>query len=363
MKSFNVIYKFSLRLGLIAIIIIASNYGVVNPTFSQSLHITPLGTIPPEIAPDPSPATIPPDDIVLEMLGQVNISRALVDLKQLTGEVPICIGTGCYTITNRLTGSEGLSWAKEYVYTELARLGYSVEIRDWSRAGYADQNIIARKPGVLHPEEEIYFVAHLDGVKPGLDGQFPAADDNGSGVVDILELARVLNTYSFSRTVILLVSTGEEQGTLGVQSYLSQLSPIELNSIKYVVNIDMVGYDANHDRVMELWYGDHSPSFDLVNLMKEIIQTYQLELVPGFVVGCGWGDEVPFREKGIPTGLQIENYEDERNPYYHSHEDRIAYINLDYFLEQMKATTAIAAHLAIPLGFNYKVFLPVIGKP
>lgn len=288
MKNLNVIYKFSLRLGLIAIIIITSNYGFVNPTFSQSPHIAPLGTIPPAIAiPDPSPAVIPPDDIVLEMLGKVNINRALDDLKELTGEVPICNDTGCYTITNRLTGSEGLIWAKEYVYTELARLSYSMELRNWSRSGYTDQNIIARKPGVFHPDEEIYLVAHLDGVKQSSSGQFPAADDNGSGVVDILELARAIHTYSFYRTLVLFISTGEEQGTLGVQSYLSQLAPGELNSIKYVVNIDMVGYDANHDGVSELWHGGHSPSFDLVNWMYEIIQTYQLNLAPSFVVGCG----------------------------------------------------------------------------
>jgi hypothetical protein len=49
--------------------------------------------------------------------------------------------------------------------------------------------------------------------------------------------------------------------------------------------------------------------------------------------------------------VQIQNYkgaDKERNPYNHTAQDSFAYINPDYFLEQMKATTAIAARLAIP---------------
>lgn len=224
--------------------------------------------------------------VVWEMLGRVDRGRVLNDLSQLAGEVPICTSTGCYTITNRLTGSEGLRWATDYIHTELVSLGYSVEFRDWSRSGHADRNVIARKPGVFSPTEEVYFVAHVDGVGTGNE-RFPAADDNASGVADLLELARILSNYSFSRTVVLLFSTGEEQGTLGVQSYLAQLSPTELNSIKYVINIDMVGYDADRDGVMELWHGGHLPSLALAQMMSETISAYRLDLAPRFVVGCG----------------------------------------------------------------------------
>jgi hypothetical protein len=230
---------------------------------------------------------ISPTEVVWEMLGQVNLDRALNDLRQLTGEEPICASSGCYTITNRLTGSEGLHWAMDYISKDLVSLGYSVEFRDWSRSGRADRNLIARKTGVFSPTEEVYFVAHVDGVKTGVEERFPAADDDASGVVDNLELARILSGFSFSRTVVLLFSTGEEQGTLGVQSYIAQLSPQELSSIKYVVDVDMVGYDANRDGVMELWHGGHSPSLALTQMMSETIRAYQLDLAPRFVVGCG----------------------------------------------------------------------------
>jgi hypothetical protein len=40
-------------------------------------------------------------------------------------------------------------------------------------------------------------------------------------------------------------------------------------------------------------------------------------------------------------------------------------MNLDYWLEQMKATTAIAAHLAVPITVTSKseyIYLPIILK-
>lgn len=228
---------------------------------------------------------ITPMDIVWEMLGQVNKDRALIDLRKLSGEEEIYIGGDYYSIVNRLTGSEGLDWAQDYVSEELNQLGYSVEVRDWSLNGYADQNIIARKVGVVSPADEIYFIAHLDGVGTGTQ-KYPAADDDGSGVVDLLEMARILSGYSFDRTVVLLFSTGEEQGTLGSQAYLNELTPEELSSIKYAVDIDMVGYDKNEDGAMELWDGGDPSSLPLTHMMSEIIKTYQIDLSPQFVTGC-----------------------------------------------------------------------------
>lgn len=228
---------------------------------------------------------ISPTEVIWEMLGQVDRDRALSDLRQLTGEEPICVSTGCYTITHRFTGSEGLDWAKEYLDENLSTLGYSVEFRDWSRSEYADQDLIVRKVGVLTPTEEIYLVAHVDGVK-GSEDRYPAADDNASCVVNGLELARVFSHRSFGRTVVLFFSTGEEQGALGAQDYLDQLSVNELSAIKYAINCDMTGYDANGDGLMNLAHGDHPPTVALAQVMSETIDAYQLNLDQRVVPGC-----------------------------------------------------------------------------
>jgi hypothetical protein len=55
--------------------------------------------------------------------------------------------------------------------------------------------------------------------------------------------------------------------------------------------------------------------------------------------------------------VQIQNYHNDLNPYNHTIRDSPAYINPDYLFEQMKATTAIAGHLAVPLA-RKKVYIP-----
>lgn len=60
---------------------------------------------------------------------------------------------------------------------------------------------------------------------------FPAADDNASGVVDLLEAARVLSKYSFDRTLVFFFSTGEEEGALGVKSYLNDIEILYANGL------------------------------------------------------------------------------------------------------------------------------------
>lgn len=217
---------------------------------------------------------------VQEMIGQVNQERILSDLRRLTGVEPLCTSNGCYTITGRETGSEGLQWAKDYISDVFVSLNYPIEIQDWSLQGYNDQNIIARKKGIIYPNEEIYFIAHLDGY---LENN-PAADDDASGVVSILELARILADRSLSRSVILIITTGEEHGALGARSYIAQLTQEEINRIMYVVSAEMLGYDSNNDGAMQLWSGDQP--LDFVHMLSNIINTYQLGLVPQIVSGC-----------------------------------------------------------------------------
>jgi hypothetical protein len=229
---------------------------------------------------------ITPTATVWQMLAEVDRHRAEADLRRLTGEEPLCISAGCYTIAHRLTGSEELGRAMDYLYENLVTLDYKVGFQDWSRSGYSDRNLIARKTGVLSPTEEIYLVAHVDGVKQGPQ-PYPAADDNASSVVNGLELARVFDDRSFGRTIVLLFSTGEEKGKLGVHEYLDHLSPAELAAIKYVINRDMTGYDANGDGLMNLAHGDHPPTLALAQVMSEVIDAYQLNLDQQVVAGCG----------------------------------------------------------------------------
>jgi hypothetical protein len=223
-----------------------------------------------------TPTQLSTSSDVSAVINAVSKDRILTDLRRLTGADQVCLDHGCYTITNRVTGSVGLLWAEDYIIEQLNSLGYAVQIQDWG--GYAKHNLIVRKTGTLSPEEEIYFVAHMDGVN------VPAADDNGSGTVDLLEVARMISRRDFEKTIVLLFSSGEEQGTQGVSYYLDHLNPKQLAAIKYVINMDMVGYDQNSDGIMELFNGDQPLNF--VRFLADIIASYHINLAPQIVSDC-----------------------------------------------------------------------------
>ncbi|MFV2085626.1 M20/M25/M40 family metallo-hydrolase [Micromonospora sp. LOL_021] len=78
-------------------------------------------------------------------------------------------------------------------------------------------NIVAAKEGEL--SEVVLVLAHHDTV-PGTGG----ADDNGTGVVGLLELARLLGGTRFRRTVLLVAVDHEELGFHGARHLVRQMS-------------------------------------------------------------------------------------------------------------------------------------------
>ena len=220
-----------------------------------------------------------PLPIVQEMIDQVEQARALTDLRRLTGVEPICTSKGCKTITSRFTGSAELQVAKDYVYETLVSLHYNVEVLNWSSNGLSDQDILAHTQGIRYPNEEIYFIAHLDGYPQN----GPAADDDGTGVVALLEMARIMARMHPSRSVTFFFSTGEEQGVLGSHYFVNNYHD-RLAKIKYLVSVEMLGYDSNNDFKMQLWSADQNTVFQ--QMLGDIISAYTINLVPDIITGC-----------------------------------------------------------------------------
>ena len=86
--------------------------------------------------------------------------------------------------------------------------------------------------------------------------------------------------------MIFFLSSGEEEGVLGVHSYVDNLSAAELEAIQYVVSVEMLSYDKDQDGVMQLWSGDHPPSLVFAQMLSKIINAYKLDLSPRVVTGC-----------------------------------------------------------------------------
>jgi acetylornithine deacetylase/succinyl-diaminopimelate desuccinylase-like protein len=227
------------------------------------------------------------DARIVELVNRVDRERALDELSRLTGDAPLCVDNDCWPLANRLTSSDELAHATDYVAAELRDLGYEVAVAPWSYGRVADRNVFARKRGATVPDELVYYVAHVDGVAACPAGLCPAADDNGSGTVAGLEIARALAGVELERTLVFMFSTGEEQGMLGARAYINDLPRDDLEAIRYLVNVDMIGWDGDGDNVIELYHGDEEKSRAQAMLMRDVIEAYTPELVPRLDPGCG----------------------------------------------------------------------------
>jgi carboxypeptidase Q len=95
-------------------------------------------------------------------------------------------------------------------------------------------NVIAEIPGTEHPDEWILIGAHLDSWDFGTGAQ-----DNGTGVVSILEVARALAGLprGLRRSVRFALWGGEEEGVIGSYMY-TQAHIAELPQCIAVLNTD-----------------------------------------------------------------------------------------------------------------------------
>ncbi len=81
----------------------------------------------------------------------------------------------------------------------------------------------------------------VDGLTEGVDSIYNGADDDGSGVVAVLEIAReIMQGTPPRRTIVLLLSTGEEMGLLGTRWYIENpVVPLEQTVAN--LQIEMIG--------------------------------------------------------------------------------------------------------------------------
>ena len=136
----------------------------------------------------------------------------------------------------RPPGSLNERRAAALVSARFRELGYTVSIQTFVLPnGRYSRNVVGRTPGA----PRAIVVAHLDGVREG-----PAANDNGSGVAAMLEVAAALR----GREGVLLAALGaEERVETGSRYHLGSLRflrslPIPVRErVRLAVSLDMVG--------------------------------------------------------------------------------------------------------------------------
>ncbi|MBL4633663.1 MAG: M28 family peptidase [Kofleriaceae bacterium] len=129
---------------------------------------------------------------------------------------------------------QGSALASQYVYDELAKLGY--EMHRQAIRGHAE-TIIAVKRG---DENAVLISAHHDHLGTQKGDVYLGADDNASGLAALLAIARSRAQLSYKHTLLFVSFGAEEDGLVGSGAYVRE--PFwPLAKTVAVINFDMVG--------------------------------------------------------------------------------------------------------------------------
>jgi Zn-dependent M28 family amino/carboxypeptidase len=232
----------------------------------------------------------------------------VADEQPIAGAVP-----GFDSVFRRLRASPGV----QLVGTQITA---SLTIKD-SVVGHASApNVVGVVPG-SDPKlaaEYVVLSAHMDhlGIESGAapDSIYNGADDNGSGTVGVLEVARAMGAGTRpKRSVIFAIVSGEEKGLWGSEWFVGH-SPVPLGAIVADINLDMIG--RNWRDTVGVIGREHS---NLGQILDQVAARHrELRVTP---VGDRWPDQnrfyrsdhYNFARAGVPILFLSSGYA----PEYH----------------------------------------------
>ena len=275
----------------------------------------------------PKPAQRPPSSQVRGLLEQVDEARMRADLDRLVFHDPAAGAVAGNVRTRHARRPETFA-STTYLRQELAAvLGEAAVSVDTFQAVPGDSlmyNVVGELRGT-DPEAGYWVVcAHYDAIgslsrlsdmarigegRVGWDWRLhpaPGADDNGTGVVLVLETARILSRRSFPFSIRFIAFSGEELGLWGSRSY-ARRAGARGDRVLGVLNFDMIGFNDLAERIELV---TNPSSAWIVDLMVAAGQRYDLGLRTDVLEDrfAGLSDHAPFWAEGYDAILAIENY-------------------------------------------------------
>jgi len=200
----------------------------------------------------------------------------------------------------------------------------------------------------------------------------PSANDDGSGTVVAMEMARILSRYPMESTVVILVVTGEDQGLYGSAAY-ANWAYYAGTHIEAAITNDVVGNIEGCENPscpdgepviidstsVRHFSGGPSTglSRQLTRYMKlkamEYVDGFEVDLIPALDRPGRSGDHVPFYNSGYPAARFTEAHENGdgsgNNGRQHNEFDIISPMNTNagYIANIAKINIAGIASLAL----------------
>lgn len=270
----------------------------------------------------------------------------------------------------------GLNKARDTIVQRMTADGLNVESMTFNWTNTIGNNITGRKHGLSNEALTYIIDAHYDSVSNS-----PGADDNGSGVVGMLEIMDILAPLEFKKSLRFIGFDLEEQGLIGSTKYVeTQIKPYE--SIEGVLNFEMIGYYSEQPNSQTLPNGfsflfpnqtaavinnqskgdfiavaGNANSTGMIADMESNASTYvpDLKIISLPIPGDGSiapdllrSDHAPFWLSG-KKGLLITDGANFRNQNYHKASDTVGTLNFQFMAKVVQATLATAAAWAQPI--------------
>jgi len=233
---------------------------------------------------------------------------------------------------------QALKAAEEYLTTTWKALGLTVERQTYLARGVACANLEVTLPGQTL-QDVLLLGAHYDSVLGS-----PGADDNGSGVAVLLELARLLKPFALAKTVRLVAFVNEEPpffftSMQGSFKY-AQRARARGDNIQLMLSLESMGYYCDtpgcqrYPPLLRFFYPSTGNFIGFVtcckyrNQLKHLTQAFravcdfplQPAAVFAWIPGVAWSDHLSFWRQGYPA-IMVTDTALYRYPWYHRAED------------------------------------------
>lgn len=212
---------------------------------------------------------------------------------------------------------------------------------------FSDPNVIGFLEGTDLKDEIVVVCGHWDhdGILPN-GTYFPGADDNGSGTVAVVELAKAFAQAQKEgkgprRSILFIALAAEEKGLLGSQFYVE--NPIfPLAQTVACINIDMIGriddkhLEGDHNYIHII--GVNKLSTDLKPIVEKANADIKMKLDydydhPEEPMRLYYrSDHYNFAKNGIPSLFFFSGL----HPHYHTPEDTIDKIDFPMMVKREK---------------------------
>ncbi len=240
--------------------------------------------------------------------------------------------------------------AGDFIYSYFKNLGLETYFQPFSFRGYSSRNVIAEKKGKTSPEDIFIMCAHYDSTSNIPTFFAPGADDNASGTSAVLESARILVKYPLDFTVRFVCFSAEEWGLYGSSAYSSS-SRDRNEKIIGVLNFDMIAYADKLPENLEIIVNPGSEWLaERTILASKTYYDYPIRKIvsSSFV----YSDHASFWQKGYDAFCAIED-NPIRNPYYHTTNDTLNTLNIDFLKSVVKVGLTILLDLSQPIRPGY----------